>query len=101
MNPACLSPEGAATIQCLESLFGRIVGVVASLAGFIFFIMVIVGGFRYLFSAGDPKKVEAAKGTLTAAFLGIFLIVGSYVFLRLLESFTGLKLTVFQIFRVN
>lgn len=97
MNPACLSPEGAATIQCLESLFGRIVGVVASLAGMVFFIMLIVGGFRYLFSAGDPKKTEAAKGTITAAFLGIALVVGSYIFLRLIEGFTGLKLTVFQI----
>lgn len=97
MDPTCFFDGDVAQIKCLESLFGQIVGVVAALAGFIFFIMLLVGGFRYMFSGGDPKKVEGAKGTLTAAILGITLVVGSYVFLRLIEGFTGLKLTTFQI----
>lgn len=90
--------QDVAQISCLEPLFARVVTVVAALAGIIFFIMLIVGGFRYLFSAGDPKKAEAAKGTLTAAFLGLILIVSAFVILRLLSSFTGLDLTTFQIF---
>lgn len=97
MDPSCLSPEGVATIQCLESLFARIVTVIASLAGVVFFIMLMVGGFRYLLSGGDPKAAEAANGTLTAAFLGLALIVASYIILRLISSFTGIDVTIFQI----
>ncbi|HCM37399.1 MAG: hypothetical protein UV61_C0007G0002 [Candidatus Gottesmanbacteria bacterium GW2011_GWB1_43_11] len=89
-----------AQISCLEPLFGRVVSIVAALAGIIFFVMLIVGGFRYLFSAGNPKATEAAKGTITAAFLGIFLIVGAYLILRLIAVFTGItSLTTFQIFQ--
>lgn len=96
MDPNC-TVAGVAQIACLESLFGRIVGLIASLAGMIFFIMLLVGGFKYLFSSGDAKKAESAKGTLTAAFLGLVLIVAAYIFLRLIGTFTGLDLTHFQI----
>ena len=96
MDPTCLFDNDVAQFKCLESLFGRIVGIAASLAAMVFFIMLIVGGFQYLFSGGDAKKAEAAKGTLTAAFIGIVLIVGAYIILRVLESFTGLDLTTFK-----
>ncbi len=89
--------QDVAQISCLEPLFERVVTIIASLAGIIFFIMLIVGGFRYLFSAGDPKQAEAARGTLTAGFLGLVLIVASYIILRVLSSFTGLDLTKFVI----
>lgn len=102
MNPNCLSPEGVAQIGCITSLFGRIVNLVAAFAGVVFFIMLLVGGFRYLFSAGDAKQTEAAKGTLTAALLGLILIVASYVILRLIASFTGLQnLTIFNLTNIT
>ncbi len=87
-----------ADIACLEPLFGRVVGVVASLAGIVLLIMLIVGGYKYLISGGDPKKLEAAKGTLTSAFLGLVLIVASYIILNIIANFTGLtELTQFKI----
>lgn len=99
-NDPCLGTgdaAGVAQLSCLEPLFARIVSLVASFAGIIFFIMLLVGGFRYLFSGGDAKAAEAAKGTLTAAFLGLVLIVASYIILRVIGSFTGLDLTIFKI----
>ena len=96
MDSACLY-EGVAQFKCLESLFGRIVSITATLASMVFFVMLVVGWFQYLFSGGDAKKSEAAKGTLTAAIIGLVLIVGAYIILRLLEGFTGLDLTTFKI----
>lgn len=96
-NDPCLI-QGVAQITCLEPLFQRIVSLVATFAGVIFFIMLVVGGFRYLLSAGDAKKTEAAKGTLTAAFLGLVLIVAAYLLIYIVARFTGLKdLTTFRI----
>lgn len=95
---AC-SEQGVAQISCLEPLFERLVTLAASLAGIIFLIMLIVGGFKYLFASGDPKKTEAAKGTLTAAFLGVILIVTSYIVLVLIKYFTGIDVTIFKIFQ--
>ncbi len=86
-----------AQIGCLEPIFARFIGIVATLAGVVFMIMFIVGGYKYLFSGGDPKKAEAAKGTLTAAFLGLILIVSAYLILNIISSVTGFNLTTFQI----
>lgn len=47
-------------------------------AGFALFLFLISGGFKYLTSAGDPKKMESAKGTLTTALIGFTIIVVAY-----------------------
>ncbi len=53
--------------------------VVARLLGLAVFIMILSAGFQWLTATGDPKKVEQAKGTLTAAIGGILiLIIGWY-----------------------
>lgn len=97
MDKSCLI-DGVAQIACFESIFARIISIVTILAGLVFFIMLLVGGMRYLFSAGNPKTVEAAKGTLTTAFLGLALIVGAYLILRIVAVFTGLnELLIFKI----
>lgn len=96
MDPTCLIDE-VASINCLESLFGQLVSIAASLASIVLFIMLVIGGFSYLFSGGDAKKTEAAKGTLTAAILGLVLIVGAFIILVLIKAFTGIDVTIFKI----
>ena len=93
----CLQSEDVATFKCLEPLFANIVQIVISLAGIALFVMVVVSGFGFLFSAGDPKKLEQAKGTLTNAMIGLVVIVAAYVILRILQIFTGVNLTIFQV----
>lgn len=97
MNWGTCEVLGTATISCFEAVFSNIVAVIAILVGFVFLIMLIIGGFKYLTSSGDPKKAEAAKGTITAGFLGMILIISAYIILVLLGTFTGLTLTTFKI----
>lgn len=97
MNPTCFFEGDVAQIQCLESLISRLLEVSSYFAGIIFLIMFLIGSFRYLLSGGDPKKVEGARGTLTAAFFGLMFIVSSYIILGVLYAFTGINLTRFQI----
>lgn len=90
--------NGALTIQCLEPLFARFIAVSASLAGVIFFVMLVIGGFRYLFSGGNPKALEAAKGTMMSAGLGLTLVVSAFIIINIIAAFTGLpQLLRFQI----
>lgn len=81
--------DGVATFTSLESLFANLVRFVVAIAGVAFFIMLLVAGFSFLFSGGDPKKLEQAKGTMTNAIIGLIVIVGAYVILRLIGLFTG------------
>jgi hypothetical protein len=74
------------------------VSVIASLAGIAALAMLIVGGFRYLSSGGDPKAAAAARNTMTYAFIGILLLIGTWLILKILENITGVTLTKFIIY---
>jgi hypothetical protein len=89
---------GPATFKDLEVIFARIVSVIASLAGIAALAMLIVGGFRYLSSGGDPKAAAAARNTMTYAFIGILLLIGTWLILKILENITGVTLTKFIIY---
>jgi hypothetical protein len=92
----CVVDE-AATIRCLEPLFKNVVQGVVALVGIALFIMILNSGFRYLTSAGDPKKLEAARGSLTNAVVGVVLIAVGYLILKTIEIFTGVPVTVFSV----
>lgn len=89
--------QGVPTIKCFEAVFANVLSVVVSLAGIALFVMLTIGSFKYLTSAGDPKATEAARKTMTSAVLGIALIIGSYLILRLISNFTGIPLLKFEI----
>ena len=82
----------------LEIIYGRIVTIVIGLAGLVFFIMLLVGGFKFITAGGEAPKVEAARKTLTVAVAGLVLIALALLIMRFLEALTGLDLTTFRIF---
>ena len=88
---------GARPLSDLNDIFANILGVAARLAGLAALIMVLVAGFKYLTSAGDPKAAEGAKHTLTWAVFGLAALVGAWFILRLVEALTGAKVTEFDI----
>jgi hypothetical protein len=81
----------------LEELFGSIIMVAGLLLTFGFFVMMIIGGLRYLLSGGDPKALQAAKGTITWAIIGLAFFALSFTILLILEAFTGVDLGVFKL----
>jgi len=75
----------------------RVVSYALGFAGIVLFILLIVGGFKYITSGGDPKAVEGAKKTLTSAIIGLVLILVSYLVLILISNITGVDVTDFNI----
>lgn len=92
-----LANGDVATIGSLESLFANLIRAVVVISGLALFIMLLVGGFTFLFSGGDQKKLEQARGTLTNAIIGLVVIVAAYLVLRTIGVFTGIEITKFQI----
>lgn len=88
---------GAATIGCLEPIFTGVVQALTALLGVALFIMFVIGGYGFMFSGGDQKKLEKAKGTLTAAIAGVIIIVVAYLILQTIHLFTGVDVTHFTI----
>lgn len=89
--------DNIATISDLGFLFERVVGYILGFAGIVLFILLLLGGFKYITSGGDPKAVEGAKKTLTYAIGGLVVILLSFLILVIIEDLTGAKVTNFNI----
>jgi hypothetical protein len=81
-----------ATIRGISCLISNMLSASLSLLGLLFFLMLLVGGFKYLTSGGDPKGVDSAKGTITAALVAIFLVIIGWFGLRLIAEITGIDI---------
>ena len=93
----CVAQGDVATIQGLECLFYNILQVIVAIAGLVFLFMFISGGYSYLFSGGDEKKVAQASSTLGHAVIGLIGIIISWFILRFISDFTGVNVTDFVI----
>lgn len=51
-------------------------------SGFLIFVILIIGGWKYLFSAGNPAKRLAGRKQIISALLGFIIILGSYMILN-------------------
>jgi len=60
------------------------------IAGLIFFFNIIISGWEYFFSAGDPQKVASAGSRLLNGFVGLAIVLASFLIVRLISSMIGL-----------
>ncbi|QQG47641.1 MAG: hypothetical protein HY044_00965 [Candidatus Woesebacteria bacterium] len=77
------------SLKGFETLFANVLQVAIALAGIGFFVMLLIGGFKYLTSGGDPKAVESAKNTLTWAIFGLVAVALAFLILLAIANFTG------------
>ena len=94
-NPAVLN--NVATIKGFEAIFYNLVVIALAVAGISLFIMLVVGGFKYLTAGGNQDSAQAARQTLTYAFIGFVVLVAAYLILSLIFRFTGVPITTFSV----
>jgi len=56
------------------------------IAGGIAFLLIVVGAFQIVLSAGNPDRIKAGKEMITAALSGLFLIIFSVFILKLIGA---------------
>lgn len=88
------SPAG---LDEVEQVFSQVISVVAGLSFVAVLVLIVFAGIKYLTSGGEPKAIQAAHQTMTWALLGMLFLIISWLILQLIESFTGIKLTTFDI----
>jgi uncharacterized membrane protein len=92
-----LATDDVASFKSLEAVFSNVLNIAVTIAGLILFIMLLIGGFNYLTSGGDPEKLKKAGATIGHALLGFILLIASWFIIKLLSQFTGVDLTTFEI----
>jgi hypothetical protein len=86
-----------AKLSDLGTVFTNLVGWVLGFVGIVLFIVLLIGGFKYITSGGDPKAIESAKGTITAGIAGLIIILVSYLIMILISNITGVNVTQFNL----
>ena len=62
----------------LTAFIGRIINVMLSVLGVIFFVLLVYGGFLWMTSQGNEDKVKKAKTLITDAVIGLIIILAAY-----------------------
>jgi cytochrome bd-type quinol oxidase subunit 2 len=74
-DPSASGASVESTIRTVINLLSLIVGVVAV-------IMIIIGGLKYITSAGDSANVSSAKNTILYAVIGLVIVALAQVIVR-------------------
>jgi len=85
------SVNGVATIQGFMCLLANVMSVFLTLIGLAGFVMLIFGSIKWLLSGGNSQTVESSKKTMTYAFVGLFLALGSVLIINIIARFTGIN----------
>ena len=91
--PTVSDPNKPAEIGGIVTIIKNIIRLLAPVAIVAFLIMMLIGGFQFLLSGGDPKAAGAARSTPTFAIIGIILVVFSWLILLLIKYVTGVDVT--------
>ncbi|KKQ24912.1 MAG: seg [Microgenomates group bacterium GW2011_GWC1_37_12b] len=86
-----------ANFSDIEEVVGNFVSAIMGFVAIVLFIMIVVGGYKYLTSGGNPDAAAGARKTITYAVAGILLIAASYLILVIIGNITGANVTNFQI----
>jgi hypothetical protein len=80
-------PDAIPTLQCAESIFNSALKAIFALAGVVAFVVLVMGGFKYITAGGDEKAVGEARKMLTGAITGLILVVAVWGLLSILSYY--------------
>ncbi len=80
--------ENAQIIPIIQAVI-RFILVVAFVLAFIF---LLIGGIRWIIAGGDEKAVAGARNTITAALIGLVIVLVAFALIRLVEIFFGVSI---------
>lgn len=68
----------------------NILNLVFIFTGLFFFANLILAGWDYMMSSGDPKRVAAASSRITNGFIGLIMTLMAFIIVRIVVSVLGL-----------
>lgn len=81
----------------IENVFSSLISVIVGLGFIVMLVFIVMAGFKYLTSGGEPKALQAAHHALVWAILGVVFMAIAWLILQLIFNFTGINVTVFNI----
>lgn len=83
---AVVTPAGLQDKGEIAPIAGTTINAVLSFLGLIFFALMIYAGMMWMTARGDESKIEKAKGIISAAIIGLVVVVGAYAITAFVTS---------------
>ena len=85
-------PSNIAGINNLLTVVRGIIRFILVVAFIVAFVMLLIGGVRWILAGGDEKAVGSARNTITAALIGLVIVLVAYAIIRLVEVFFNVNI---------
>lgn len=73
-----LLPKTVAGAGNVEGVIGKVISIILSMFGIVFFLLIFYAGFQWMTAQGNSDKVEKAKETILAAAIGLIIVLAAY-----------------------
>jgi hypothetical protein len=80
-------PVQPPTFSGIDNVIDSVTKLIFPIAGIVCVVFVIIGGYTWIASAGDPAKVKQAQGTLTWAIIGLIFVLVAALIVSTLTDF--------------
>lgn len=84
-------------VNTLELIISTVLGILTIVAVIYFTIQIIISGFSFMSSQGDPKAIDASKKKITNNILGLTIVVLAYGMGALISKILGIN----DVFNLN
>lgn len=75
----CTQTKGDSTV---DSVIGRAIDILSLIVGVISVIMIIIGGLKYVTSAGEASSITSAKNTIIYAIIGLVIVAFAQIIVK-------------------
>lgn len=89
-NPAPNIPLASKISDIFSLQHFNLINFVFIIIGLLFFANLIMVGWEFMMSTGDPKKVQAATTRLINGFIGLVMAFVAFIVVRLITNVLGL-----------
>lgn len=85
-NPAT---SGTDAMNQITKVVSSVVGFLTIVASLWFLFQLLFGGYEWISSAGDTKKLTSARQRIMNGFFGLIIVIGAYAITAVIGQFLG------------
>lgn len=86
---SCSNSNITGSGKTITDLIRQIINILSVIIGAIAVVMIIVGGFRYVTSAGNPESTKSARNTILYAIVGLIIVALAQVIVHFVLNSTA------------
>lgn len=76
----------------LGTILRNIIVILFVFAGILAFIFIVIGGIQWITAGGDPKAAGSARDRITAAVIGLVIVVAAFAITLIVTSALGINI---------